>query len=112
MMQNTSQQAPQSSKWKQILQTILRILRNNWPFKLLALLLSIVLWAGLITQDPDLTREKVFDDVKINITGKDALQRNGLIVTSDLNTLRSCGLTFPRCNTPMWAQATSTYVWI
>lgn len=85
-MQNNPQQ-PANSKWKEILQMLWRMMCNNWGFKLLALLISIVLWAGLITQDPTLTREKVFDDVNINVTGKDALQRNGLIVVSDLTTL-------------------------
>lgn len=84
MMQNTSQQAPQNNKWKEILQTLLRVLRNNWPFKLLALLISIALWSGLITQDPNLTRERVFEDVKITIAGTDAIKRNGMIVTTNL----------------------------
>lgn len=83
-MQNNPQQAPQNNKWKDILQTIWRVAKNNWPFKLLALLISIALWSGLITQDPNLTRERVFDDVKITISGADAMKRNGLIVTSDL----------------------------
>jgi len=83
-MQNTSQQAPQNSKWKDILQTLWRVARNNWPFKLLALLISIALWSGLITQDPNLTRERVFEDVKIAISGADAIKRNGMIVTTNL----------------------------
>ncbi|MBE5803950.1 MAG: hypothetical protein E7316_05500 [Clostridiales bacterium] len=90
-MQNTPQQPQQTGNQggnrKEILQTIWRIVSNNWGFKLLALLLSIVLWAGLITQDPTLTREKLFTEVSINVTGRETLQRNGMIVISDLNTL-------------------------
>ena len=57
---------------------------NNWPWKLLALFLAVCLWAGLITQDPTLTRERVFTDASVGITGADTLRRNGLIVVSGL----------------------------
>ncbi|MDY4139966.1 MAG: CdaR family protein [Eubacteriales bacterium] len=73
--------------WKQLAKAALRMLLNNWGFKLLALLLAVGLWAGLISQDPSLTREKVFSDVTINVTGNDTIKRNGLIVVSDLSSL-------------------------
>lgn len=62
------------------------ILHDGW-LKLLAVLISVVLWAGLISQDPTLTREKSFNDVNVNITGTDTMRRNGFIVTSDLSEL-------------------------
>jgi YbbR domain-containing protein len=58
------------------------ILYHNLLWKLLALILAICLWAGLITQDPTLTRERVFSDVPVSVTGSDTLRRNGLIVIS------------------------------
>lgn len=58
-------------------------LSHNLMWKLLALVLAISLWAGLITQDPTLTRERVFTDVPVSVTGSDTLRRNGLIVISD-----------------------------
>ena len=61
------------------------LLTNNLTLKVLALLLSVVLWAGLISQDETLTREKSFSDVNVNITGTDNMKRNGYIVTSDLS---------------------------
>lgn len=62
-----------------------RLIYHNWPWKLLALFLALCLWAGLITQDPTLTRERVFGDVTISVTGADTLRRNsGLIVLSGL----------------------------
>ena len=73
--------------WKQLAMAALRMLLNNWGFKLLALLLAVGLWAGLISQDPTLTREKVFNDVTINVTGNETIKRNGLIVVSDLSSL-------------------------
>lgn len=60
---------------------------SNWPMKLLALLIAVALWAGLIAQDPSLTREKRFTDVSVTVTGADSLRRNGYIVTSDLEAL-------------------------
>ena len=64
------------------------ILHNGW-FKLLAVLISVLLWAGLISQDESLTRDKVFNDVSVNVTGTDTMKRNGYIVTSDMNSLLS-----------------------
>jgi len=91
MSQLTNQSGAQpprepSKAWKLIVQAG-KIVLNNWPTKLLALVLAIVLWAGLITQDPSLTRERVFRDVAVSVNGSDTLKRNGLIVTSDLDAL-------------------------
>ncbi|MEG2703245.1 MAG: CdaR family protein, partial [Clostridia bacterium] len=58
---------------------------HNWGWKLLSLLLAIGLWAGLITQDPTLTREHAFDDVTVTISGADILRRNGMVVLSGLD---------------------------
>lgn len=58
---------------------------KNWSWKLLSLFLAVCLWAGLITQDPTLTRERIFSDVKLNIINADTLRRNsGLVVISGL----------------------------
>ncbi len=63
-----------------------RIFLHNWPWKVLSVFLAVCLWAGLITQDPTLTREKVFTGVPVTISGADTLKRNGLIVLTDLST--------------------------
>ena len=62
----------------------LRACLHNWGWKLLSLFLAVCLWAGLITQDPTLTRERVFSDVPVTVTGTDTLISNGLIVLSGL----------------------------
>ena len=70
--------------------TLLRLkmwITHNWPWKLLSLFLAICLWSGLITQDESLTREKVFNDVTINIVNADTLRRNGFIIVSGLESL-------------------------
>ena len=61
------------------------VLSHNLMWKLLALALAVSLWAGLITQDPTLTRERTFSDVPVSVTGSDALRRNGFIVVSDMD---------------------------
>ena len=60
-------------------------LRRNLGWKITALLLAVVMWAGLISQDSTLVREKTFVDVPVSITGAETLQRYGYIVTSDLS---------------------------
>ncbi len=62
---------------------------HNGGFKLLAVLISIIFWAGLISQDETLTRDKTFYDIPVSISGTDILKRNGFIVISDLGELLS-----------------------
>lgn len=80
---------------------------KNWGVKLIALLISIFLWAGLIAQDPTLTREKTFENVVISVTGEDTMKRNGFIVVSDLQHLLN-GATL-RCDVPQLQYDTVTY---
>ena len=61
------------------------LIHHNWGFKLTAVLISIVLWAGLISQDETLTRDKTFNDINVNVIGTDTMKRNGYIVTSDMS---------------------------
>lgn len=65
------------------------IFLENWGTKLLAILIAVALWAGLITQDPSLSREKQFNDVAVNVIGADTLRRNGFIVLEDLDLVLS-----------------------
>ena len=57
---------------------------HNWGWKLLSIFLALCLWAGLISQDPTLTRERVFTDVPVTLIGEDTLIRNGMVVLSGL----------------------------
>lgn len=84
-MSQSPQPQKEPSRWSVLLEALKHLLLHNWPTKLLALVLAVVLWAGLIMQDPTLTREKTFSNVKISITGSDAIKRNGFIVVSDLD---------------------------
>ena len=48
--------------------------------KLIAVMISVFLWAGLVSQDESVTRDKVFQNVSVNVTGTETLKSNGLIV--------------------------------
>ena len=63
-------------------------LHNGW-LKLIAILISLVLWSGLVSQDASITRDKTFQNVNVNVLGMDTLMRNGYIVVSDLNEILS-----------------------
>lgn len=69
---------------KALLKRAFKAVMHNWGWKLAALLLALCLWAGLITQDPTLTRERTFNDVSVSVVGNDTLRRNGMIVLSGL----------------------------
>lgn len=64
---------------------LFRFFKRNLLLKLFAIALSIAFWAGLVSQDPNITREKTFNNVRVAITGDDTLKKNGLVVTTDLN---------------------------
>ena len=78
-----------SAKAKGIIQLLVRamrhiILHNGWV-KLLSVLISLVLWAGLISQDDSLTREKTWQNVNVTVSGTETMKRNKYIVVSDLD---------------------------
>ena len=81
--------SPAPGHFRQFLRALWKAVSGNWLYKLVSLLLAIVLWAALITQDPNLTREKVFTDATATLVGSDNLRRNGFVVTSDLTDLLS-----------------------
>ena len=58
---------------------------HNGLMKALSILISIVLWAGLISQDENVTRDKTFQNVAVTVAGTEALKSNSMIVVSDLN---------------------------
>ncbi len=87
MQQNPSSAGKQKDHARRdaILRKLKSILFENWGAKLLALIIATALWAGLIAQDPTLTREKQFNGVAVNVIGSDTLKRNGYIVLEDLD---------------------------
>ena len=84
---NVQKEKKDHARWDDILRKLRAILLENWGTKLLALVIAIALWAGLITQDPTLTREKQFTDVSVSVNGAETLKRNGFIVLEDIDSL-------------------------
>ena len=74
--------SPFAKAFKTLGKQIKGLFLRNLPWKLLAGFLALCLWAGLITQDPTLTRERIFSDVQVSLTGTDTLRRNGFILLS------------------------------
>ena len=62
------------------------LFHNGWV-KLLAVMISVVIWAGLVSQDNSITRDKTFNHVNVSVSGADTARRNGFIVTSDMDSL-------------------------
>ena len=60
------------------------VFHNGW-LKVIAVIISVVLWAGLISQDENVTRDKSFQNVNVSITGTETMKNNGYIVVSDLD---------------------------
>ena len=77
---------------KDLLLRVLHMLTHNLGYKIVSLILAMGLWAGLISQDATLTREKILTDVTASLTGGDTMKRNGYIVTSSMDGVLS-GLT-------------------
>ena len=59
-------------------------LHNGW-LKAIAVLISVFLWAGLISQDESVTRDKTFQNVSVSVLGTETMKNNSYIVTSDLD---------------------------
>lgn len=69
------------------LKKIWKRLTHQWAWKITCLALAICLWGGLISQDATLPREKIFENVKINISGATTMKNNGFIVVEGLDEL-------------------------
>lgn len=79
---------------KRFLEIMKHLFLHNWSYKLLAVLLALILWAGLIAQDPTLTREKTFVNANVNVFGMDALKKDGYVVVNNLDELlKDCQFT-------------------
>ena len=85
-----STEARQKAKqpWQRaLLKRLLSAITSNWKLKLLSLLVAVVVWGALISEDANLTREKTFNDVSIIVSGTEVLQRNGLVIVEGLENL-------------------------
>lgn len=66
-----------------------RIVSSKRFLLLVSLLAAMITWAALVASDGTLTREKVFQNVSVSVTGEATLKSRGYIVMDDLNELLS-----------------------
>ena len=75
--------------WKYTLKILRRALRHlfihNGILKLIAIIISVFLWAGLISQDETITRDKYFPNIPVTVTGMETMKNNNYIVVSDID---------------------------
>jgi len=79
--------------YQAVLKKIYKRVRHRFGWKLLSLLLAVLLWGGLISQDTTLPRPKEIKNVKVNVTNASVLRQNGFIVVSGLEELGTVDIT-------------------
>ena len=84
-MSNETKSTAKRSIPSLLLAAVKHLLLHNGLLKIIAIVISIVLWAGLISQDETLTRDKSFQNVNVSVTGTETMKNNGFIVVSDLD---------------------------
>lgn len=57
----------ENGKAKNFFRNLWKVLSNNWIMKLVCLLLAVLLWGFIYSQDDTLTREKVFQNVPVRL---------------------------------------------
>lgn len=64
-----------------------KVMESKKFLMLLSVLMAVVTWSALVASDGTLTREKVFQNVAVNITGESTLKSRGYIVMDDIKAL-------------------------
>lgn len=67
-------------KW---LSQLRKAYRTNTFLIVISVLCAVLLWSVLVASDGTLTRERVFTNVEVNMTGLETLKSNGYIVVDD-----------------------------
>lgn len=94
---DTAQQSPsrKNNVFRNVMRSFLYHVRHNWVSKLVCLLLAVLLWGFVISQNTSLTRTKVFTGVQLSASKSavTTLRQNGFIITSGLENLPSIRFT-------------------
>lgn len=75
-----------SSRFGAAVRKLWKRITNNWVLKVIALALALLLWGFIYAQDDSLTREKVFENVQVQVGESylNSLRNRGYIITSGL----------------------------
>lgn len=65
------------------LRQLRKVYKSNTFLIVFSVLCAVMLWSVLVAADGTLTREKVFTDVEVTMSGMDTLKSNGYIVIDD-----------------------------
>lgn len=87
MMNNDPSQTPTPAEKPSFFRKAWKRITHQWGWKLGSLLLAVLLWGSLISQDATLTREKVFNDISVTVVGAESLQESGFVVVDGLEQL-------------------------
>lgn len=80
---------PRRGPFKELRSGIARIVNSRRFLMVVSLFLAIMIWAALVASDGTLTRQKVFANVAVSVTGESTLKSRGYIVMDDLDELLS-----------------------
>ena len=90
MMNSRPTKRPDSrGPFKDIRRTLSQILDSKQFYAVISLLAAVLIWSILVASDGSLTREKVFQNVAVSVTGETTLKSRGYIVMDDLNEIIS-----------------------
>ena len=64
--------------------SVIRAVRHDAAFKLLAVVCAVLLWSYVVASNPDTIREKSFDNMEITLAGVSAFENRGLALVDDL----------------------------
>ena len=79
----------QRGPFKELRSAVSRIIGHKAFLMAVSLLIALFFWSALVASDGTLTREKVFPNVSVSVTGEAALKSRGYIVMDDLDELLS-----------------------
>lgn len=78
---------------KAVLRHMGKVMIHNWPMKAACIVMAVLLWGTLMSQDESLTRTKVFENVAVSVANQSTLQRNGFIVVGGLEKISNVRVT-------------------
>lgn len=70
--------------FRKLRQGVMRLMESKRFLAVLSLLIAIFAWSALVASDGTLTRQKVFPNVSVNVTGESTLKSRGYIVMDDI----------------------------
>lgn len=91
MMNSRPTKKPEAPRgpFKGLRSWLLGVMASKGFLMLVSFLVAVLAWGALVASDGTLTRQKVFSNVPVSVTGESTLKSRGYIVMDDLNELIS-----------------------